>query len=49
MNYEDFIKLVRKRRTIRAYKSNPVDDKIINQIIEAGNGRQAEIIRSLLK
>lgn len=36
MNYEDFIELVRKRRTIRAYKSKPVDDKIINQIIEAG-------------
>lgn len=36
MNYEDFITLIRERRTIRAYKSDPVDDKIINQIIEAG-------------
>ena len=36
MNYEDFMSLVRARRTIRAYKSDPVDGQIINQIIEAG-------------
>lgn len=36
MNYESFLKVVRGRRSIRLYKPDPVNDEIINQIIEAG-------------
>ena len=36
MNYESFMKVVRGRRSIRLYKPDPVNDEIINQIIEAG-------------
>ncbi len=36
MNYESFMKVVRGRISIRLYKPDPVNDEIINQIIEAG-------------
>ena len=36
MNYEDFMKIVRERRSIRSYKADPVADEVINQVIEAG-------------
>ena len=36
MDYEGFMKIVRDRRTVRFYKPDPLDDEIINQIIEAG-------------
>ena len=36
MDYEGFMKIVRGRRTVRFYKPDPLDDEIINQIIEAG-------------
>ena len=32
----DVIEVINKRRTIRAYKSTPVDDKTLDTIIEAG-------------
>ena len=36
MNYEDFIKVVRSRRSIRAYRNAPVEDDKIEKIVEAG-------------
>jgi len=36
MSYEEFMQIVRSRRSIRAYKPDPVNDEIINKIIEAG-------------
>lgn len=36
MHYEDFMTIVRGRRTVRSYKPDPVKHEIINQIIEAG-------------
>ena len=36
MNYEDFMTIVRGRRSIRSCKAEPVSDEIITQIIEAG-------------
>ena len=36
MNYEDFMKIVRERRSIRSYKADPVTDEVMNQVIEAG-------------
>jgi nitroreductase len=35
MNYEDFMEIVRGRRSIRSYKSDPVPEEVINRIIEA--------------
>jgi len=35
MNYEDFMKIVRSRRSIRQCKSDPVEDGLIAKIIEA--------------
>jgi nitroreductase len=36
MDYEGFIEIVRSRRSIRSYKPDPVDDEIIEKIVEAG-------------
>jgi nitroreductase len=36
MDYEQFITLVRDRRSVREYKPDPVSDAIINKIIEGG-------------
>ena len=36
MNHEDFMKIVRGRRTIRLCKPDPVNDDLITRIIEAG-------------
>ena len=36
MNYEDFMKVIRGRRSIRLHKSDPINDEIISQVIEAG-------------
>jgi len=36
MNYEDFMKIVRARKSIRSYKAELVADEVINQVIEAG-------------
>ena len=51
MNYEEFLKLVHKRRNIRKYKSDPVADEDILKIIECarwaqsgGNGQSWEFI-----
>ncbi len=35
MNYDDFLELARKRRSIRKFKSDPVPDEYIDKIIEA--------------
>lgn len=35
MNYEDFLALIKKRRSIRRFKSDPVPEDDINKIIEA--------------
>ncbi|MBI1987165.1 MAG: nitroreductase family protein [Nitrospinae bacterium] len=32
----DVLEAIRKRRTIRAYKTSPVDDKTLDAILEAG-------------
>lgn len=34
MNYDDFLELARKRRSIRKFKSDPVPDEYIDKIIE---------------
>ena len=36
MDYEGFIEIVRSRRSIRSYKPDPVDDGLIEKIVEAG-------------
>ena len=36
MDYNQFITLVRERRSVRAFKADPVSDALINQVIEAG-------------
>ena len=35
MNYDDFLNLVRQRRSIRRFKPDPVPDEYINKIIDA--------------
>jgi len=35
MDYDSFLELVKRRRTIRRYKSDPVPDEYIDKIIEA--------------
>jgi len=35
MNYESFLELVKQRRTIRRFKSDPVPDEYVDKIIEA--------------
>jgi nitroreductase len=35
MDYDDFLKLVKSRRTIRRFKSDPVPDEYVDKIIEA--------------
>lgn len=35
MNYEDFLTLVKTRRSIRSFKTDPVPDKYVDKIIEA--------------
>ena len=35
MNYESFLELVKKRRSIRRFKSDPMPDEPVNRIIEA--------------
>lgn len=35
MDYDSFLALVKKRRTIRRFKSDPVPDEYVNKIIEA--------------
>ncbi|MCK5123817.1 MAG: nitroreductase family protein, partial [Dehalococcoidia bacterium] len=35
MNYEDFLELAKKRRSIRKFKSDPIPDEYIDKIIEA--------------
>jgi nitroreductase len=35
MNYEDFLELAKKRRSIRRFKSDPIPDEYIGKIIEA--------------
>jgi nitroreductase len=36
MNYENFMNIVRSRRSIRSHKPDPINDEIIKQVIEAG-------------
>jgi nitroreductase len=36
MDYENFLKLVKTRRTIRKFKTDPVPDEYVEKIIEAG-------------
>ena len=36
MDYEGFIEIVRSRRSIRSYMNDPVDNEVIEKIIEAG-------------
>jgi len=36
MDYENFLKLVKTRRTIRKFKADPVPDEYVEKIIEAG-------------
>ena len=35
MNYDDFLELVKNRRSIRRFKPNPVPDELIDKIVEA--------------
>lgn len=35
MNYESFLELVKKRRSIRRFKPDPIPDEYVNRIIEA--------------
>jgi nitroreductase len=35
MDYESFLELVKNRRSIHRFKSDPVPDEYINKIIEA--------------
>jgi nitroreductase len=35
MDYEDFLDLVKKRRSIRSFRTDPVPDEYVNKIIEA--------------
>lgn len=35
MNYDDFLQLVQKQRSIRLYKPDPLPDKYIDDILEA--------------
>jgi len=35
MDYQGFMEIVKSRRSVRAFKSTPVSDEMINQIIEA--------------
>src|SRR4030066_2482689 len=51
MNYDDFLELARKRRSIRKFKSDPVPDEYIDRIIEVaplgppgGNSQPREFI-----
>ena len=39
MNYEDFLNLVKTRKSVRRYKSDPVPEGVLEKILEAG--RQA--------
>jgi nitroreductase len=36
MNYDEFMQVVRARRSVRTYKPDPVNDGVIKKIIEAG-------------
>ncbi len=36
MNYENFMEVVRTRRSVRTYKPDPISDEMIRQVIEAG-------------
>ena len=36
MNYNDLLKLVKKRRSFRRFKSDPVPDIMVQQVLEAG-------------
>jgi nitroreductase len=36
MDYQDFLKLVRERRSIRTFTADPVPDEMVDQVIEAG-------------
>jgi nitroreductase len=35
MNYESFLELVKKRRSIRRFKPDPIPDEYVDRIIEA--------------
>ncbi len=35
MNYDDFMTIVRARRSVRACKPDPIDDELISKVIEA--------------
>jgi len=35
MNYESFLELVKKRRSIREFKQEPIPDEVVDKIIEA--------------
>ncbi len=35
MNYENFMEVVRTRRSVRTYKPDPIDDEMISKVIEA--------------
>jgi nitroreductase len=36
MEYQEFLKLVQERRSIRAFTTDPVSDEMVDQVIEAG-------------
>jgi nitroreductase len=36
MEYQEFLKLVQQRRSIRAFTNEPVSDEMVDQVIEAG-------------
>jgi nitroreductase len=46
MEIEKFIDLVKSRRSIRAYRPDPIPDEYIQQIIEAASGRRQVAILS---
>jgi len=35
MNYDDFLKLIKSRRSIRSFKTDPIPDEYVEKIIEA--------------
>ena len=35
MDYEDFLRLVKTRKSVRRFKSEPVPDEVLEKILEA--------------
>lgn len=36
INYEEFMEVIRARRSVRNYKPDPISDELVSQVIEAG-------------